>query len=198
MGPNRSCYCLWWREVGRPAAGGRRARAQQLVAESPRPIGVLAYDGVQPVGWAAVAPRLDFPRLNRGRDTAPVGAVEGVFVVPCFFVVESHRHQGVARELLAAAVEQARRLGALAVEGVPGDPLTEERTPSASYTGTVGLFRAAGFKEVARRSRSSNRDKWVTGVRTTGRAGGLRDDPGSCFPATSRTRPGLTVGSTGS
>jgi len=33
---------------------------------------------------------------------------------------------------------------------------------------------------------------------TTGRAGGLRGDPGSCFTATGRVRPGLTVGSTGS
>ena len=46
--------------------------------------------------------------------------------------------------------------------------------------------------------RSSNRDKCAMGLRTTDRAGGLRGDPGSCFTATGRAGPGLTVGSTGS
>ena len=45
---------------------------------------------------------------------------------------------------------------------------------------------------------SSNCDKCDTGLRTTAEGGGLRGDPGSCFTATCRVRPGLTVGSTGS
>lgn len=152
MGPNRSCWCLWWREVGGPRVGRARARAETLVAASPHPIGVLAYENDRVVGWAAVSPRLEYPRLNAGRDTAPLGDLEGIWAVPCFFIVADQRGRGHAARLLDAAVDLARGHGACAVEGVPVDPATRRRTAAASYTGPVGLFRAAGFTEVARRT----------------------------------------------
>lgn len=151
MGTNRACWCMWWREEGHQA-GTRRERARSLVDTAVHPIGLLAYAGGEPVGWAAVSPRAEYPRLNHTRETAAVGACGTVWAVPCFFVLESHRHRGVARALLAAAVELAASAGASAVEGVPGDPDTRARSPSASYTGTTGLFARAGFVEVARRT----------------------------------------------
>ncbi len=152
MGSNRTCWCMWWRDDGRPPEKPARERAHALVAASPVPIGVIAYDGDEPVGWAALAPRPEYPRLNRSRTTAPVDASPGVWVVPCFFVVPSHRQQGVSAALLSRAVALAQSHGATIVEGVPGDPATRVRTPGASYTGTLALFRNAGFEEVARRT----------------------------------------------
>jgi hypothetical protein len=58
----------------------------------------------------------------------------------------------VTAALLEAAVALATEHGATAVEGVPVDPATKRRTPSASYTGALPLFTAAGFEEVARRT----------------------------------------------
>ena len=152
MGPNRSCWCMWWRDDGQSQASRAGERARRLVEQSGHPVGLLAYSDGEVVGWAAVSPREEYPRLNNGRDTAPVGDREGVWVLPCLFVVEEHRRTGVTAPLVDAAVELARSMGASAIEGVPGDPATRTRTPSASYTGTVGLFTAAGFTEVARRT----------------------------------------------
>jgi GNAT superfamily N-acetyltransferase len=154
MGSNRSCWCLWWREDGNRGQGTARSRALQLVRTSVHPIGALAYEGTQPFGWVAVSPRSEYIRLNRARDTEPVDPLEGVWAVPCFFVLPSFRGKGVTRQLLAAAIAIARAHGADTVEGVPGDPATKQRTPAASYTGTVTLFTGAGFREVARRTKS--------------------------------------------
>ncbi|MHB8296654.1 MAG: GNAT family N-acetyltransferase [Acidimicrobiales bacterium] len=152
MGPNRSCWCMWWRNDGQPQDLKARERALRLVERSGHPVGLLAYSGEEVVGWAAVSPREEYPRLNNGRDTAPVDDQQGVWVLPCLFVAEEHRRKGVTAALVGAAVELARSMGALAIEAVPGDPATLKRTPSASYTGQVGLFGAAGFAEVARRT----------------------------------------------
>jgi GNAT superfamily N-acetyltransferase len=143
---------MWWRDDGQSQASRAGERARRLVEQSGHPVGLLAYSDGEVVGWAAVSPREEYPRLNNGRDTAPVGDREGVWVLPCLFVVEEHRRTGVTAPLVDAAVELARSMGASAIEGVPGDPATRTRTPSASYTGTVGLFTAAGFTEVARRT----------------------------------------------
>ncbi len=115
-------------------------------------LGLIAYAGEKPVGWVAVAPRVEYPHLNQTRDTAPLGDITRIWVVPCFFVVEANRGQGVATILLNAAVEFAKEHGATAIEGVPGDPDTRTRSPSASYTGSTALFQAMGFQEFCRRT----------------------------------------------
>ena len=152
MGPNRSCWCLWWRDSGEPHKGTARSRALDLVREIEHPLGALAYSDSDPIGWVAVSPRSEYPRLNRGRDTAPDGPTADTWVVPCFFILPMFRGEGVARRLLDAALGIARAHGAKVVEGVPVDPARKVRTPSASYTGTVALFATAGFQEVTRRT----------------------------------------------
>jgi len=77
----------------------------------------------------------------------------GAWWVTCFAVDSRHRRSGVGSALLKAAVEFAREHGATAVEGHPVD-VTNLRAArvggSAIYTGTVAMFSAAGFAEVAR------------------------------------------------
>jgi GNAT superfamily N-acetyltransferase len=64
----------------------------------------------------------------------------------CFFVPRRLRRRGLMRRLLTAAVETARRHGALVVEAYPVDP----DSPSYRFMGYTPLFRAAGFKLVGR------------------------------------------------
>jgi GNAT superfamily N-acetyltransferase len=152
MGGNRSCYCMWWREErGERLRRPRAAAARNVVDQGPP--GLIAYDGDTPVGWCAVAPRSAYPRLNTARDTRPLADADDldrVWVVSCFFVPEQWRGRGVSRSLLAAAVDFAYRNGATVVEGVPIDPGVVDRSPGGSYTGTLPMFLAAGFEEVAR------------------------------------------------
>ncbi|MFI1394319.1 GNAT family N-acetyltransferase [Streptomyces sp. NPDC020681] len=158
MGGNRGCWCFWWRESkNEPRIRPRRVEAQALLAEDRFP-GLLAYVGDEPVGWCALDRRSSFPRLNTTRDTAsaPQGATgrtpadDDPWVLPCFFVLEEWRHRGVTRALLAASLDEISRRGGRVVEAVPVDPATTRRSPSGSYTGTLPLFLAAGFEEVAR------------------------------------------------
>jgi len=60
------------------------------------------------------------------------------------FVRRDCRGRGLAHELIAAAVEQARKRGATAVEAYPVDP----DSPSYRYMGFVPAFRRAGFAEI--------------------------------------------------
>lgn len=148
------CWCMYWRLAPKDwtagKEGGNREALRALVA-SGTPPGVLAYDGETPVGWCAVGPRSAFPRLARSKNLAPVDDLP-VWSVVCFFVARSYRRQGVAEQLLRAAVELARRHGAPAVEAYPVVPQEDEMPDAFAWTGIVSTFQKLGFREVARRS----------------------------------------------
>ena len=112
--------------------------------------GLLAYLHGDVVGWIAVEPRDSYPRLAHSRILQPVDD-RPVWSVTCFFVARKARRKGITVELLKAAVEHARKLGAKIVEGYPVDTQKDMPAPFL-YTGTAAAFQRAGFIEVARRS----------------------------------------------
>ncbi len=140
-------------EALRPRPDNRDALRQEITHAAVPP-GLLAYVDDQPVGWTKVGPRSDFPRVSGNRALAKVLTEDpGVWWVTCFAVDNRHRRSGVGSALLKAAVEFARENGATAVEGHPVDvaALSAARVGgSAVFTGTVAMFSAAGFTEVAR------------------------------------------------
>ncbi|MCU0231175.1 MAG: GNAT family N-acetyltransferase [Acidobacteria bacterium] len=148
------CWCMYWRlpraQFERQKGAGNRRALQRLVAAG-RPLGVIAYDGPEPVGWCAVAPRADFPGLGRSRLLAPVDD-EPVWSAPCLFVAREHRRRGVSAALLDAAARFAAAQGAQVLEGYPVDGGGAEQPAAFVWTGTPGAFARAGFAEVARRS----------------------------------------------
>jgi GNAT superfamily N-acetyltransferase len=152
------CWCrLFLRpaacEVSEPAPDNRDALRRE-VTHAALPPGLLAYAGDHPVGWTRVGPRSDFPRVSGNRALAKVLTEDpGAWWVTCFAVDSRHRRSGVGSALLKAAVEFAGEHGATAVEGHPVDvaALSAARVGgSAIFTGTVAMFSAAGFTEVAR------------------------------------------------
>lgn len=148
------CWCMVWRlarrdwEAGK-GAGNKRA-FQKVVTSGERP-GVLAYDGRDPVGWCAVAPREAYPALERSRVMRPVDD-QRVWSVSCLFVLRPYRRQGLSARLLDAAVAFAARRGAGIVEGYPVDTRLDKEPDAFLWTGTAAAFERAGFEEVARRS----------------------------------------------
>ncbi|HEX2562611.1 MAG TPA: GNAT family N-acetyltransferase, partial [Acidimicrobiales bacterium] len=147
------CWCMWWRvtskEFDERHGAGLRRDLQRLVDAGPAP-GLLAYvDGV-PAGWVAVAPRDEYPRLDRSPKLRRLDD-RPVWSITCFTIDRRHRRRGVAAVLLDAAVDFAQERGAEVVEAYPIDPAGAKRSSAELYTGTLAMFERAGFEEVARR-----------------------------------------------
>jgi GNAT superfamily N-acetyltransferase len=125
--------------------------------ESDTTSGLVAYLDGEPAGWCAVEPRAAYEGMARnsskaawvGRDTDR--ADPGVWAVTCFLVRASHRREGVATALAAAAVDHARVHGARALEAYPMTTTTTALLEEL-HVGTAAMFAKAGFTEVLRPS----------------------------------------------
>jgi GNAT superfamily N-acetyltransferase len=161
-GASAGCWCMWWRlsraEWNDGKGEGNRKAFRKLVRSGAAP-GILAYADGEPVGWCAIAPREQYPRLDRSSILRPVDD-QPVWSVTCFFIARGFRHQGLSTGLLEAAVDFARARGAKIVEGYPHDP-NKATADVFVYTGLVSAFRKAGFKEVARRSKTRPIVRWT-------------------------------------
>lgn len=159
-----ACWCLTYRltssENSALTAQQRPERLRQLCARDPAP-GVLAYLDGEPVGWCAVGPRAEMGRLERSR-TIPRVDDRPVWSVVCFVVRVGYRQRGVARALLAGAVEHARSSGAVAIEGYPVDTGGTRISGTLAYVGTTDLFADAGFDRVLETAaRSAGLRRWL-------------------------------------
>jgi GNAT superfamily N-acetyltransferase len=148
------CWCMYWRltrgAFGRGKGEGNRRAFRSLVRRGDPP-GLLAYADGAPVGWCAVEPRASFPSLARSRVLAPLDDAP-VWSVPCFFIARGWRRQGLTVRLLRAAAAFAASRGATMLEGYPIAPKAGAMADAFAWTGLVGAFEKAGFREAARRS----------------------------------------------
>lgn len=156
FGPNGACAGCWCQWIRMPAAEfrakrGRKAKAAMKRLVSKAVPGLLAYEGKRAVGWAALAPRREFRRLETSRALKPVDG-EPVWSVPCFFVAKDARGQGVTVALLRAAAVYARKQGARLLEGYPLDTNGRKTAAAFAWWGTWSAFKKAGFEEAARRT----------------------------------------------
>ena len=112
---------------------------------------VLAYHDGQAVGWCAVAPREEYPSLERSRVAARVDDLP-VWSVSCLFIHKDYRRHGLSVALLRAAADFVRERGGTIVEGYPVIPRNDDMPAVFAFHGLRAAFEKAGFKEVARRS----------------------------------------------
>jgi ribosomal protein S18 acetylase RimI-like enzyme len=144
---------MWWRrppaEYKQHVGIGNRDAFQQCVQAGPPP-GLLAYRHQQVVGWCSLAPRETLRRIPRSTTWKPVDQ-QSVWSLSCFYVALAYRGQGIAIQLLESAIAYARAQGVALLEAYPKDT-PELREPDRNmYFGTLAMFQAAGFVEVARR-----------------------------------------------
>jgi len=154
---SRWCSCMYWRVRGldftnSTAESNRRAMSVAVEAaaadDSPAP-GLVALDDTgRAIGWVAVSPRSRYERIERST-RIPKLDERLVWSVVCFVVSRRARGRGVAHALLQAAVAHARAGGAPAIEAYPADPGGRRLPAAAAYTGTLTMFKAAGFVKVA-------------------------------------------------
>ena len=153
VGPKRAdasvCWCLSYRIPSKEnvALSGteRGSKVRALMKDGPP--GVLAYDGDEVVGWAAVHPRAD-TSFAASRKIPHVDDAD-VWSVWCIRVRPGHRGRGISHALLEGAVQFARAAGAPAIEGYPVDNDGAKVDLTMAYVGTRRLFQQAGFRKAA-------------------------------------------------
>jgi hypothetical protein len=146
-GACNGCWCMYWRIGARYRKRLRNANKlafRKIVRNGPPP-GLLAFDGNIAVGWCQLTPRDALPWLDKSwrlkcADETPVWSLS------CFYIRIGYRRCGVTADLIRAALKEAERAKAPALEAYP---LDATRTPSASGTGYASTFARAGFKIVA-------------------------------------------------
>lgn len=161
FGPSGACYGCWCTYFRVPAAERKTMDApakkqfmKSRVLAGPPP-GVLGYVEGRPLAWVQVGPRGELPQWNspktvsRPLDPADAGD-PAVWAVSCFFMGSRDRGKGHSHRMLAHAVDFARTSGARIVEGCPIER-TKQSKSVGLYVGSVRIFEAAGFAEVARR-----------------------------------------------
>jgi len=144
------CWCLSHRldsKTNQALVGRARGDyVKKLCARRIAP-GILAYQDLEVVGWAAVAPRSELPFARSTKiphiDHLPVWSVW------CIRVRPGHRGKGVSHALLDGAVAYARSKGAPAVEGYPVENRGKKVDLTMAYVGTRKLFEDAGFTKAA-------------------------------------------------
>lgn len=158
-GANAGCWCMWWRmeraDFKKLKGDGTKAALHDMLLTDDVP-GVLAYQDGQAVGWCAIGPREDFKALENSRILKRVDN-QPVWSIVCFFVLKTHRQQGVTAALVQGTVEYAVSQGAKLIESYPIDlqhpQLSGQKFSGYSgYMGIASVFRSLGFVEVGRAS----------------------------------------------
>lgn len=156
----QGCWCLSYRLE--PAANDalraphRAEEMERLCRRRSRVPGVLAYDGADVVGWAAVAPRSELAGLAESRFPNEHG---DAWALTCFRVRAGKGRRGVATALLQGAVRYAADEGAAAVVAHPVDAGDTRIDRTQASIGLLRWFLDAGFEQVG-----------DTGYRVNGRA----------------------------
>ena len=144
------CWCLSYRIPsklnGELRGPDRGAYVKGLCEAKPAP-GVLAYDGDEVVGWAAIAPRAN-TNFARNRKIPHVDDLD-VWSLWCIRTRPGHRGQGIAHALIEGAIDFARTHLAPAVEGYPVDNKGAKVDQTMAYVGTRAMFEKAGFTKAA-------------------------------------------------
>jgi len=148
------CWCMYWRQTRsqfNARLGEPNHQAFKAIVLSGEPVGLLAYAAGKPLGWMAIAPRDEYPTLDRSRVLKRVDDRK-VWSVSCFYTAPGFRTKGVTVALLEASKDFVRQQHGTIVEGYPIIPRNNKVSTVAAYTGLLSAYLQAGFQEVARYS----------------------------------------------
>ena len=149
------CWCMLWRlkrsEFDKRKGRGNKKAMRKIVNSGEVP-GIICYLKNEPIAWCSVAPREQFPALERSRIFKRIDD-KTVWSIVCLFIDKKFRRKGVSTTVIEAAVKYAEKNGALIIESYPFDPKKELPGPFI-WTGVISAYRKAGFVEAARRSKT--------------------------------------------
>jgi GNAT superfamily N-acetyltransferase len=151
-GADGGCWCMYWRLTRSQFDSGRgesNRQAFKKVVETSRPVGLLAYADGMVVGWVAVAPRDEYPTMDRSPVLKRVDKKK-VWSISCFYTAVGYRRKGVTVVLIEAVKDFVRQQSGTILEGYPIVPRSDKVSCGSAYTGILSAYQKAGFKEVAR------------------------------------------------
>jgi GNAT superfamily N-acetyltransferase len=143
---NSACYCLEPHELAPhqplpPPRHWTERRTMMIdLLRGGHAFGYLAYVDGRPAGWVNASLRGNTTLFRRGDDADDTTAT-----VACFAVAAPYRGHGLAPQLLARVIADARDRGADAVEAYPGNPGVGTEP---NFRGPRKMFDDAGFQEV--------------------------------------------------
>ena len=150
------CWCMHWRlrqsEYDKQRGAGNK-RAMKKLIESGKPPGIIGYINKEPVAWCCIGLRESFPKLERSRTLKSIDD-QPVWSILCLFVAKAFRNAGLSSQVITAAAEYAFSKGATIVEGYPYVTGNKKWADPFVFTGLASSFKKAGFKVVARPSKS--------------------------------------------
>ena len=133
--------------------GAGNKRAMKKLIEANKPPGIIGYIKKEPVAWCCVGPRKDFSKLERSRTLKPIDDQQ-VWSILCLFVAKTYRNSGLSSQVVRAAADYSFSKGAIIVEGYPYVTGNKKWADPFVFTGLASSFKKAGFKVVARPSKS--------------------------------------------
>ena len=133
--------------------GAGNKRAMKKLVTSGAPVGLLAFLHREPIGWLALAPREDYPRLENSRVHKRIDD-EPVWSIPCFFVAKEYRRQGMSVAMLKGAIAYAKKQKIKILEAYPVIPYSQNMPAPFAWIGFLSSFKKAGFEIVDRTSKS--------------------------------------------
>src|SRR2546421_5270702 len=139
--PNWSrCFCMERLVDDYPSRTKEQNRASRSeLLRSAKTNGLVASRLGRMVGWCHAAPKSELVSVPGDR-AADVGAIV------CFVVAPDQRRQGIATQLLEAAVDHLRSRGMKTAEAYPrGGDIEPSRWGWSQYVGPLSMYEKTGF-----------------------------------------------------
>lgn len=144
----KGCYCQFFHtacsdlEWANTSPQQNRISAEQRIQQGSMH-GYLAYLGDTCVGWCNANKLQAYSRLANLEQLQEYDGNTGLVI--CFVIHPDFRKQGIARQLLAAAICGFQETGSANVLGMPFEWIEH---PESRYHGSRRMFEEAGFYQV--------------------------------------------------
>ncbi|TMC74661.1 MAG: GNAT family N-acetyltransferase [Chloroflexi bacterium] len=135
------CYCMerLVNDYEHSTKAENRASRSELI-RSAKANGLVAYRLGRVVGWCHAAPKTELVTVAGDR-RPDAGAIV------CFVVAPDQRRQGIATQLLEAALEHLRSRGMTTAEAYPWvGEVDSARWVWSQYVGPLSMYQKAGFE----------------------------------------------------
>ena len=149
---------MYWRKKRSEWAGYPKENSEDFrrIVESGAEPGILAYIRGRAVAWCAIAPRSEYPALERSPTLKSIDD-EPVWSITCFVVSKASRRTGMTTALAREAIHYTREKGADVIEAYPIIQTERKyRKMGEAYLGFSTTFEKLGFRQASDRSRTRN------------------------------------------